>query len=241
MDAKKFMIENIMILAAGHGSRMRHLVENQPKCLIQILEKPILHYVLEFACNHPFKKIIINTHYLHDQITDAVNRFKKEYKPKSEIIIIYEPELLETGGAIKNAINLLCTDPIFTLNSDVIIQSKTNLFEQMQNSWDQEKMDFLLLMQPFEESIGYKGRGDFEIRADGKLYRPDTEQNYSYMYAGLSILKPELIVKNPSKIFSLKEYYLNNDKVFGSSAPGIKWYHVTRPEDIVDIEFNLMV
>lgn len=241
MDAKKFMIDTIMILAAGHGSRMRHLVENQPKCLIQILEKPILHYVLEFTCNHPFQKIIINTHYLHDQITDAVNRFKKEYKPKAEIIIIHEPELLETGGAIKNAINLLGAAPIFTLNSDVIIKSETNLFQKMQDNWNQEKMDFLLLLQPFEESIGYRGHGDFEIAADGKLYRPDTEENYSYMYTGLSILKPELINKNPLKIFSLKEYYLNSNKVFGISVPGTKWYHATRPEDIVDIEFALMV
>ena len=36
-----------MILAAGHGERMRDLTENQPKPMIEIGGKPILWHILK--------------------------------------------------------------------------------------------------------------------------------------------------------------------------------------------------
>lgn len=240
MVEAKFMIDTIMIFAAGYGSRMKHLSENQPKCLIHILDKPILYYVLELISQYPFKKIVINTHYLKDQISDAIDAFKKLNKPRAEIIIVHEPSLLETGGTVKNTIDMLGASPIFTINSDIILKSNANIFEKMQSRWLHEKMDFLLLLQPCDEAIGYTGYGDFEISKDGALVRPVDLENYQYMYAGVSILKPNIIANNPLKIFSLKDYYINSNKVFGVVIPNTKWYHATSPEDIVDIEFDLL-
>ena len=53
------------------------------------------------------------------------------------------------------------------------------------------------------------------MNEQGKLSRPDIDGNYSLMYTGLNILKPAIISENPLRIFSLKEYYLNSDKIFG--------------------------
>jgi MurNAc alpha-1-phosphate uridylyltransferase len=228
-----------MIFVAGRGSRMNHITETVPKSLIPILGRPILYYVLELTLTYPFKKIIINTHYLHEQIRLSIEEFKKTHINIPEIIIIYEPILLETGGAIKNAKELLGDNPIFTLNSDVIIKPNENLFKTMILKWDASKMDFLLLLQDFDKAVGYKGNGDFELLNDGRLYRPSMRNHYSYMYAGLQILKPNLISQNPSQIFSLREYYFNNNNVYGAVIADYKWYHATRPEDIIDIEYDL--
>ncbi|NRB10707.1 MAG: NTP transferase domain-containing protein [Rickettsiaceae bacterium] len=235
------MIDTIMLFAAGKGNRMRHLTQNKPKSLIPILQKPILYYALEMCKIYSFKKVVINTHYLSPEIEKAIEIFRQEQQGDfPEIITIYEEELLETGGAVKNAINILGTKPIFALNTDVVIKSEHNLFNEMQKFWHPDKMDFLLLMQPFEKAVGYCGLGDFEVDNTGRLTRPDIEGNYNYIYAGLQILKPEKIAKNPLKIFSLREYYLNSNKAFGMIARNTRWYHATKPEDLVDIEFDML-
>ena len=233
------MINNIMIFAAGRGTRMDNVTKTLPKSLIPILGKPILHYILELALTYPFKRIVINTHYLSEQIESFIEKFKEMHTNIPEIITIYEPTLLETGGAIKNAIGLLGNDPIFTLNSDVIIKPNKNLFKAMLLKWDASKMDFLLLLQNFNKAVGYKGKGDFELLENGRLHRPNLENNYSYMYSGLQILKPELISQNLSQIFSLREYYLNNYNIFGIAVGDYKWYHATTPEDIMEIEHHM--
>ena len=67
-----------MLFAAGLGNRMRHLTENNPKTLIPILGKPILHYALGLCTSYPFKKIVINTHYLHEQIAESIEMQEKQ-------------------------------------------------------------------------------------------------------------------------------------------------------------------
>lgn len=235
------MIDTIMLFAAGFGNRMRHLTENSPKNLITVLQKPILHYVLELCTLYDFKQIVINTHYLHDQVEDSIKEFQSTNPNYPKITTIYEEELLETGGAIKNAYKLLGDKPIFAINTDVILKSQTNIFTYMIKNWNPEKMDFLLLMQKFENSIGYSGHGDFDLDSHGKLSREDKETNYDFVYSGLQILKPGKVVIHPLKIFSLREYYLNSDKVRGIPAPDdTRWYHATSPEDLVEIEMDLL-
>lgn len=240
------MIDTIMIFAAGKGTRMQHITAHQPKCLINIAGKPILHHLFEFILQYPFKKIIINTHYLPEQIENSIKEFET-YNITPEIITIHEPVLLETGGGIKNAINLIGNDPIFTINSDIIINSKINIFQYMASSWEPDKMDFLLLLQPFEDAIGYKGKGDFDLLEEGLISRLLYKDHYDYMYAGLNILKPRLITSNQETIFSLREYYMHNNKLYGNIipkvrgiiAPHCRWYHATSPQDIIEIENEL--
>jgi MurNAc alpha-1-phosphate uridylyltransferase len=230
-----------MLFAAGFGTRMRQLTEEKPKPLIHVLGRPIIHYSLEMisSCKQ-IKKVVINTHYHHQQIVESIEEFKKSHPKCPEIEIVYEEEILDTGGGVKNALEHLGKDPVFTLNGDVIFRSDKNLFHELEKFWDPAKMDFLMIMQPLGQSIGYTGSGDFEMDKDGKLSRPDIDSKYAYMNAGLQILKPSLIARNPLKNFSLREYYLNSDKLYGKQVKGIKWYHASSPEDLVDIEFDLM-
>jgi N-acetyl-alpha-D-muramate 1-phosphate uridylyltransferase len=230
------IIDTAMLFAAGMGSRMRHLTEHSPKSLIPVLGKPILHYVLELCGTYPFKKIVINTHYLHKKIEESVELFRESHPDFPQIITMYEKELLETGGAIKNAIDIIGNKPVFAMNTDSIIVCKHNIFQEMLNKWQGDKMEFLLLLQEYGQATGYKGRGDFELAADGRVSRPDIDLNYSYLYAGIQILNPDSVARNPSRIFSLREYYLHGDRIYGTSIIDTKCYHATTPEDLIEIE-----
>ena len=234
------MIDTLMIFAAGKGTRMQALTADLPKSLITIAGTSILHHSLTHAISYPFKKIIINSHYLHSQIHESIADFKSKHQHLKlpEIIEIYEPDLLETGGAVKNALSLLGNEPIFTLNSDVIIRSNSNVFGYLNQQWNPKLMDFLLLLQPFEKAIGYKGDGDFELLSNGQVSRVAIADHYNYMYAGLSIVKPAMIAENTARALSLKDYYLACEGVYGACVPGdgFKWYHATTPEDVQTIE-----
>lgn len=114
-------MKTLMIFAAGFGTRMKHLTEDMPKPLVKVNGKPILYYNLDAAIRHGFKHIIINSHYKADQIKAAVDHFIATHPDCPKITLLYEDPILETGGAVKNALALIDADYITTINSDVII------------------------------------------------------------------------------------------------------------------------
>lgn len=88
-----------MILAAGFGTRLRPLTDKTPKALIPHKGKPMLENVINKLISSGIKYIVINTHYLSEQVQD----FIETKKFNAEIHMIHEKEILGTGGAIKNA------------------------------------------------------------------------------------------------------------------------------------------
>lgn len=110
---------NGMILAAGLGIRLRPLTLLAPKPLIKLHGKFLITYTLDYMAQAGVKKIAINTHYLADQIPKALG---DNYKG-IPIFYLYEPEILGTGGGLKNACEhvLGFEEPIFLMNSDISI------------------------------------------------------------------------------------------------------------------------
>ncbi len=227
-----------MIFAAGLGKRMGELTKIKPKPLMDIGGKPLLRRILESAVTYNFKKIVINTHIFSDQIEETVRIFEKEnvgpYMPK--IITVHEEILLETGGGIKNAINILGEEPIFVMNGDSLTKSGYNIFEYLENKWESGKMDFLLSLIDKSRAVGYKGKGDFELSSNGTINRPLGLSEYRYVYSGLCILNPKAIYDCPKEIFSLKELFFSSQKIYGLVPPGLIYGHLTGPEDLLSVE-----
>jgi len=228
------MTDTLLIYAAGFGKRMMPLTQNCPKPLLKIAGKPMLYHCLDLAAKFPFKKIYINSHYLADQISQAVNAYKRQYKGTAEINVLHEEVICETGGTIKKFYNFFKDkDAIFTINSDSLITTQGNIWQEMVKKWDPQKMDFLICISPLERCYGSLGKGDFDIDAQGKLNRDKPER--AFMSCGLQIIKPALIATYPDDIFSLSKYYLNPSiKLYGHEHSGY-FYHVSNPEDYENI------
>ncbi|MES2214529.1 MAG: nucleotidyltransferase family protein [Pseudomonadota bacterium] len=232
-------IDTLMVFAAGFGTRMKAATKTTPKSLIKVHGKPILYYVLDSALRHGgFKNIFVNTHYLSDQIEDAVRHFESSRIDCPKITLLHEEELLDTGGTIKNGLKYFNSDAIVTHNSDVILKSDKDFFGSLKDSWDPEIMDFLMLVYETEKAVGYVGKGDFILSKNNQLLRPKNESNYPYMYTGAAILKPGLIASNPKTVFSLQGYYDNPQNIYGCRHYG-SWCHLSSPEDIISTEQNL--
>ncbi len=85
-----------LLLAAGLGTRLRPVTETIPKCLVPIRGRPLLDHWLETLFRGSIESVLINTHYLADAVADHVARSIW----KDRISLVFEAELLGTGGTI---------------------------------------------------------------------------------------------------------------------------------------------
>ena len=105
---------NALLLAGGYGKRLRPITDSVPKCLVKINGKPLLEHWLELLNHEAIKKIIINTHYLSEMVTEFIQ--KSKYKKK--IILAYEEKLLGTGGTILRNKEYFKDDLFFVAHAD---------------------------------------------------------------------------------------------------------------------------
>jgi NDP-sugar pyrophosphorylase family protein len=97
-------ITQAFILAAGLGTRLRPLTDELPKPLIPIFQKPLLTFALDHLIGVGVNRFVINTHRHPQSFQDF---FAAREYAGFPITLVHEPELLETGGGIKNAESLL--------------------------------------------------------------------------------------------------------------------------------------
>ena len=70
------MIKKAMILASGFGKRLRPLTLKIPKPLLKIGNETLLSNTLKFLELFGISEIVINVHYLREQIADYINKNK---------------------------------------------------------------------------------------------------------------------------------------------------------------------
>src|SRR6476659_9926658 len=227
------MIDTLLIFAAGFGKRMLPLTKDCPKPLLEIAGRPMLYHVLFSAQQFPFKNIYINSHYLPHNIEQSVYEYKQQFLSQdfsTRIEVLHEEKLFETGGTIKHFSHLFeSSNAIFTINSDSLIISQENIWQDMLNKWEPSTMDFLLLVNPLNKCFGSKEQGDFDMDSQGRLNRE--KKSREFMYCGLQILKPNLIKHASKDTFSLSDYYLNKDLEIWGHKSEASFYHISNPLD----------
>ncbi len=109
---------NALILAAGFGARLLPHTRAIPKPLFTLGGVPVLKHAIDRLIACGCRKILINTHHLSHQIAEFLSCL--DPLPDVEIREIYEPEILDTGGAIANVRKIMGDDSFFVINSDVV-------------------------------------------------------------------------------------------------------------------------
>ena len=93
-----------LILAGGLGARLRGIVKNIPKVMVDVNRKPFLKYFIFQLKNYSLNNIILCTGYLKEKIE---NYFGNGNNLGVNIIYSEEIKPLGTGGVIKFAEKLL--------------------------------------------------------------------------------------------------------------------------------------
>jgi len=89
-----------MILAAGLGTRLRPLTNDRPKALVEINGRTLLELALTRLRRFGIREVIVNVHHFADMI---VGYLKANNNFGMRVEISREPELLDTGGGLRNA------------------------------------------------------------------------------------------------------------------------------------------
>ncbi len=220
-----------MVLAAGLGVRMRPLTYHMPKPLVRVAGQPLLDHVLDKLAGAGVTEAVVNVHYLPDQIIEHVAA-----RSRPRVIISDERnQVLGTGGAVVKALPLLGHAPFFHLNADTMwIDGVRPNLARLAETFDPDRMDILLLMAPTTSSIGYSGRGDYGMLADGALRKRKEHQVVPFVYAGAAIMSPSLFADAPEGDFSLTKLFdraNEQERLFGLRLDGV-WMHVGTPDAI---------
>lgn len=220
-----------MVLAAGLGLRMRPLTETMPKPLVPVAGQPLLDHVLDKLAAANVDEAVVNVHYLPDMI---INHVKSRTLPKITISDERD-QVLGTGGGVVKALPLLGDAPFYHLNADTmwIDGARPNLV-RLAESFDPAKMDILLLMAPTANSIGYSGKGDYEMRPDGTLRRRKENQVVPFVYAGVAIISPAIFKGAPEGEFALTKLFdraNEAERLYGLRMDGV-WMHVGTPDAV---------
>jgi len=220
-----------MVLAAGFGERMRPITERIPKPLVAVAGKPLLDHVLDRLADAGIERAVVNVHYL----ADLIERHVKDRREPEIVISDERAKILGTGGGVVKALDHLGTEPFFHVNSDTLwIDGVRPNFVRLAEAFDPDAMDVLLLLAPTAGSIGYAGRGDYEMAADGRLRRRKEREVAPFVYAGAAILKPELFEDAPSGDFALTLLFdraAEAGRLYGCRMEGV-WMHVGTPDAI---------
>ncbi|MDO5446764.1 MAG: nucleotidyltransferase family protein [Prevotellaceae bacterium] len=199
---------NVMIFAAGLGTRLKPLTDTMPKALVPVAGQPLLRHVFDkvaHAGEHPH--IVVNVHHFAQQIKDylAENRcFGLDISISDE-----SNGLLETGGGIKKAAPLFKSfEPILIHNVDIL--SNVDLASFYAKGRDNEatllvsnrESSRYLVFDDDDNLIGWKNVKTGEVRGNA--------EGRCYAFSGIHIFSPSLFRFFPEfpDRFSIIDFYL---------------------------------
>lgn len=210
-----------MLFAAGFGTRMGALTAEQPKPMVPVAGRPLIDHALDLIEPLALPRVVVNLHYRPEPLRAHLNG-------RGVAFSLETPDILDTGGGLRQALPLLGDGPVFTMNTDAIWQGP-NPLDLLSRAWDPARMDALLICVPRENAIGHAGAGDFLLDADGRLSRGP-----GHVYGGVQIVKTDGLADIPQRAFSLNLLWnrmAEAGRLFGLAYPG-HWCDVGHPEGI---------
>jgi len=225
--------ETAMVMAAGLGKRMRPLTATRPKPLIEVAGKALIDHVFNRLRSAGVKRAVVNVHYLADALeAHLANRVKG-----IEILVSDErPQLMETGGGIVQARELIGDKPFLVVNSDNLwVDGPADAIRLLGARWDDATMDALLLLVPLAQAHNHGGQGDFHLAPDGRITkRRQPGRPAPFVYTGVQILSPRVIADWPEGPFSTNLFWdrtIAAGRAYGLVHQGL-WFDVGTPAAI---------
>jgi MurNAc alpha-1-phosphate uridylyltransferase len=90
--------------------------------------------------------------------------------------------------------------------------------------------------------IGYDGKGDFTLEADGRIRRRTPDEIAPYVFMGVHVVHPRLYEGTPDGAFSQNLVWnkaLLNGRAYGVRMEGV-WMHVGTPEALAEAEVAML-
>lgn len=231
--------DTAMVLAAGLGKRMRPLTASRPKPMVRVAGKALIDHALDRLQDSGITRAVINVHYL----ADALEAHVMDRKAMDIVISDERDKLLETGGGMVRAQELL-PDPFFCVNSDNLwLDGPRNALAELSSTWDPDKMDAMLLLVAQTGARNFRGQGDFHMDAAGRLTRREFGRVAPFVFTGIQLVSKRLLRDPPDGPFStnvLWDRAIREERLYGTAFTG-RWFEVGTPDAIRPTELALTV
>jgi aminoglycoside/choline kinase family phosphotransferase/dTDP-glucose pyrophosphorylase len=119
-----------MILAAGLGTRLKPFSLHTPKPLFTINQQAVLDIAIAGLAAAGCTAVVINTHHLAEQIESHVENQQYPFP----VLTRNEPDILGTGGGIRNVADFWGDEPLLVINADIVCDldlSQVSRFHQV--------------------------------------------------------------------------------------------------------------
>ena len=219
-------INTALILCAGYGKRLNPLTLNDPKPLLKINKISLLENCINLIETLEIKKIIINTFYLKDKITNflATKNFNSDIK-----IVSDGKTILNTGGGILNMINSSSESDFLILNPDTVWNKKYEKYILgMEKFYFSNQIKNILLLVNKNNSFDQELKGDFNLL--NNVIKKNTQNNL--IYTGCQIINKDLFKSYSVNNFSILEIWnelVNRNELYGYESFE-DFYHLTNLE-----------
>ncbi len=220
------MTRSAIVLAGGFGTRLQKVVHALPKPMAPVAGKPFLQYVLEYLGKQGVNDVILAVGYLRETIIEF---FGDEY---NGITIRYsvEDEPLGTGGAIKQACDLVEEENVFVINGDTYFDVALPELFQFHISKNAFLSVALKRMEKFDRY------GTVELNDDKKIcgFREKKYLDEGLINGGIYCLNKKIFPVSLPQKFSFEteilEKEIQSGKIFGLESTGY-FIDIGIPED----------
>ena len=229
-----------MLLAAGLGIRLRPLTESVPKPLLPLGPCPLLVWNLLLLRRHGVENVMINLHYLGEQIRQALGDGSQW---RMHLSYSEEPVLLGTGGGIKRVEEFFENNPFLVLNGDTI--ADLDVSELVARHHKEEALATMALRDdPDVERWGVietdKDDRVLRIQGKGRAAQADDVPPCRRMFAGIHVLDPVMLRHVPqgsfSSIIDAYVWWLERGATVAGQVFSGYWSDVGTPERYAQIQ-----
>ena len=228
-----------MILAAGLGTRLLPFTESTPKPLFTISGRPLLDIIIHSLQSAGCKAVIINTHHLYKDI-DA---FLASQHYAIPVYTLYEPVILGTAGAIKNAAYFWDTQPFMVVNSDIVTDIDLRKVYDFHLSHNHHAT--LVLHDCAEFNNVLVDKKDFITGFQDQGKEASSDHIRKLAFTGIQVLDPEILEFIPDRIFSssigvYRKLILSGKKVKAYLSKKYYWKDIGTPQRYKETVFDKM-
>lgn len=224
----------VAVLAGGLATRMRPATETIPKAMLEVAGKPFIDHQLRLLAGHGVTRVILCTGYLRGQIEEFVG-----HGARYGLSVSYStdwPELLGTGGALKNALPLLGPEFLVLYGDSYLEIDYADVAESFLSSQAEALMTV------------YENAGQFDVSNvllnEGRiaLYsKKDTLPQMRHIDYGLLGMTAAPLLQSASTAFDLSELLeeLSRNNQLAAYVAKKRFFEIGSPAGLNELERHL--
>lgn len=181
------------ILAGGLGTRLRSVVNDRPKVLAEVRDRPFLTYLLQQLARSGIKSVVVCTGYIGEQVKAAFG----DAFGSMRLLYSQETSQLGTAGALRLALPLIQSDSVLIMNGDSFCDADFGDFW----AWRAAKgAEAALLLTQVSDTRRY---GRVQMDGDGRVLKFEEKggkEGSGWINAGIYLLDRSLLLNIPEGV-----------------------------------------